>query len=83
MVARSEIGWHLTGWQRVIQGACRLARLQLLDDGDLYKQVAMKAALGGASWCSLCSNVLSFAGVQEWSAVVEASTSCGSKGSPD
>ena len=45
-VLRSELGWILTAGSRLVRDvACRHARLQCLEQGDLYKEVS-DAALG-------------------------------------
>ena len=43
-IIRGELGWHLSGWQRVqCDAICRYARIQKWDDDDLYLMAARAA----------------------------------------
>ena len=66
-VIRSELGWQLTGRLRLLRdAACRQARLQCLEPGDLYKELSDAAVSASDSWSSMCSAAIHKAGVIEW-----------------
>ena len=66
-VARSELGWHLSGWERLLRdSACRLARIQCMPVGDLYRDASDRAVTQTDSWTGQCARLLHSAGVQEW-----------------
>jgi len=67
-VVRSELGWHLTGWQRVLRDAfCRYARLQCLEQGDIYFDVSQAAGHVAGSWTASCAAVMHEMGIMDWS----------------
>ena len=56
LVIRSELGWHLTGWQRVLRDAfCRHARLQCEEPGDIYFDASRAAQTTCDSWSASCT----------------------------
>ena len=74
-VARSELGWHLTGFARAVGCmAMRRARLWLKGADDWYASFFMRNNALGIGWSGTSLSLMRQWGVEDWPAVAD---SCG------
>ena len=67
-VIMSELGWHLSGWQRALKAAAmRRVRLAMLPHGDIYKDAADRADALGCGWTACSKCLLDSVGIVDWS----------------
>lgn len=69
-VARSELGWQLSGFARAVRSlALRRARLWARDTNDWYRSYFMHCHVRGLGWASSSLRILSSWGVADWPSV--------------